>query len=431
MDTAFPNSDIRAGASAPAWRLPTRIAFRFFALYFFMYVVSTQMLYGLLFVPTPGFVSAALYKGLQRFFLTPIERVVVWSGAHIFHTAVPMAVSGSGDRMFNWIHAADLLAIAIVGTVIWSVVDRRRARYDRLYRWFRIFLRFALGTTMISYGFSKAFPLQMPAPQLTRLLEPYGNFSPMGVLWYSIGASFAYERFVGIVEVIGGSLLFFPRTQLVGSLVVLGAAIEVFMLNMTYDVPVKLFAFHLVLMSVVLIAPYAKSLITLTTKPRGQSYWASAAQLLIGAYLVWLAGYSHAQSVGQFGYMAPKPPLYGIWTVEKMKIDGVERAPLLTDYDRWRRVIIQNAASIQFWRMDDTFFSLNKTLDSAAHTMTLSDGKLAAGALAYQQPSPDLMIFDGMVNSHAIHMETRRFDHNQMLLKTRGFHWVQEQPFNK
>lgn len=431
MDTVSPNSDSVATSSLPPWRLPTRIAFRFFALYFFMYVVSTQMLYPLLFIPTPGFISAALYKGLQRFFLNPIERVVVWSGTHIFHTAVPMVPSGSGDRMFNWIHAADLLIIAMIGTVIWSIIDRRRLRYERLYRWFRIFLRFALGTSMISYGFSKAFPLQMPAPQLTRLLEPYGNFSPMGVLWYSIGASFAYERFVGIVEVVGGALLFFPRTQLVGALVVLGATIEVFMLNMTYDVPVKLFSFHLVMMSVFLIAPFAKSLIVHTTRTRGQSYWASAAQLLIGAYLVWVAGFASAQNVGQYGYMAPKPPLYGIWTVETMTIDGVERAPLVTDYDRWRRVIIQSAPAMQFWRMDDTFFALSKKLDPATRTITLADGKVAAGTLTYQQPSADRLFFDGTLNNHAIHMETRLFDHNQMLLKTRGFHWVQEAPFNK
>ena len=30
------------------------------------------------------------------------------------------------------------------------------------------------------------------------------------------------------------------------------------MLNMTYDVPVKLFSFHLFVMSLVLIAPYAR-----------------------------------------------------------------------------------------------------------------------------------------------------------------------------
>jgi hypothetical protein len=88
--------------------------------------------------------------------------------------------------------------------LIWSRFDRRRTRYGRVYSWFRVFVRFALGSTLIGYGFAKVFPLQMPAPQLTRLLEPYGNFSPMGVLWYSIGASFSYERFVGLVKAIAG-----------------------------------------------------------------------------------------------------------------------------------------------------------------------------------------------------------------------------------
>jgi hypothetical protein len=81
--------------------------------------------------------------------------------------------------------------------------------------------------------------------------------------------------------------------------------------------------------------------------------------------------------------------------------------------------------------MDDTFLALSKKLDPAMHTITLTDGKVAAGSLTYQQPSPDQLVFDGTMNNHAIHMETRLFDHNKMLLKTRGFNWVQEAPFNK
>ena len=96
----------------------------------------------------------------------------------------------------------------------------------------------------------------------------------MGVLWSSIGASFPYEEFVGLVEVAGGVLLFVPRTQLAGALVAFGAMFEVFMLNMTYDVPVKLFSFHLVVMSVVLIAPYAKPLGALVFRPGARSRWA-------------------------------------------------------------------------------------------------------------------------------------------------------------
>ncbi len=118
---------------------------------------------------------------------------------------------------------------------------------------------------------AKVFPLQMPAPQLTRLLEPFGNFSPMGVLWYSIGSSFAYERFVGAVELSAGLLLFIPQTHLLGALLALTASVEIFVLNMTYDVPVKLFSFHLVLMSSVLIAPHAPRLVRALTM-RGPAY---------------------------------------------------------------------------------------------------------------------------------------------------------------
>ena len=114
---------------------------------------------------------------------------------------------------------------------------------------------------MVSYGTAKAIPLQMPAPGLTRLLEPYGNFSPMGVLWYSIGASRPYEIFAGCAELLGGILLFVPRLALLGALVALAVSVQIFTLNMTYDVPVKLFSFHLILMSLVLIAPEVSRLL--------------------------------------------------------------------------------------------------------------------------------------------------------------------------
>ena len=145
---------------------------------------------------------------------------------------------------------------------------------------------------MIGYGFAKAFPLQMPAPSLTRLLEPYGNFSPMGVLWYSIGASFPYEGFVGL----RGSgrrhaACSCPARNWPARSVCIRGQFEVFMLNMTYDVPVKLFSFHLVVMSVVLMAPYAKPLGALVFRPRARSWWAAIAQTMFGVYLVGMAAY--------------------------------------------------------------------------------------------------------------------------------------------
>ena len=76
----------------------------------------------------------------------------------------------------------------------------------------------------------------------------------MGVLWSSIGSSPAYESFAGCAELLGGILLIVPRTTTLGALVCLADMTQVFMLNMTYDVPVKLLSFHLILLSLFLLA---------------------------------------------------------------------------------------------------------------------------------------------------------------------------------
>src|SRR5215831_19246898 len=235
-----------APAPPARWRLTTRIAFRFCLLYFVLYVVCTQMLRGLLSPPFP----MPLNFGIKP----PVSSVVMWVIRRVFHDNRTLAmVGGSGDKLYDWVLTLCLLVTAVFLTVVWSVFDRRRAHYTRLHRAFRVFLRFALGSTLVEYGATKAIPLQMPYPQLTRLLEPYGRFSPMGVLWYSIGASRPYEIFTGCVELLAGILLFVPRTQLLGASVALATTVQIFTLNMTYDVPVKLLSFHLVLMSLVLL----------------------------------------------------------------------------------------------------------------------------------------------------------------------------------
>jgi len=54
---------------------------------------------------------------------------------------------------------------------------------------------------------------------------------------------------------VGGVLLLAPRTTLLGALVCLVDLVQVFLLNMTFDIGVKLISLHLVLMSILLIAP--------------------------------------------------------------------------------------------------------------------------------------------------------------------------------
>jgi hypothetical protein len=432
------------------WHLVTRIAFRFAVAYFTLYIISTQMISGLLVIPGVDVPPLAS--------LPPLLPLTSWVATKVFGFPEPLVlVSGSGDKPFDWTLVACLLVIAGGITTLWLLLDRRRPSYPGLQKWFRLFLRFGLGSTMLTYGMFKAFPLQMSYPSLIRLLEPYGHFSLMGVLWSHMGSSPAYQMFTGFVELSAAVLLFIPGLTVLGALISLATSTQVFVLNMTYDTPVKLFSFHLIMMSLVLLAPDVKRLFNVVVLGRaaGPSSHpplfrnrvlrplAIASQLALGAWLVFSAFTADLQSWRRRGPDAPKPPLYGIWTIDTMTIDGQIRSPLVTDYDRWRRMVVQTAAGVTFQRMDDTFHGYGAKVDTNAKLITLlrapttpspippSGPPAEAGRLTYEQPSPERLIVDGTVDGKAIRMELQYYDRSNFRLVQGRFRWIQDYPFNR
>jgi len=132
----------------------------------------------------------------------PLRQITFWTAAHIFHIKHDLVYtgSGSGDKTFDWVLAFCLLIIAALITCGWSILDRRRENYVTFHKWFRLAMRFMLASEMFLYGLDKAIPLQMPFPYLGAFWNLYGNFSPMAVLWSSVGASRSYEIFTGALK---------------------------------------------------------------------------------------------------------------------------------------------------------------------------------------------------------------------------------------
>jgi hypothetical protein len=419
----------------PVWRPATRVAFRFSLVYFGLYIITTQMLTSLLQLPAWGFAELGT--------LPPAQAVVTRVASHLFGVTDPLVVtaSGSGDKIFDWVQAFCLLVIALLATAGWTILDRRRECYGALHGWFHLFVRFALGATMVTYGASKAIPLQMGAgPSLGRLVEPFGHFSPMGVLWSFMGVSPAYQSFTGCAELLGGMLLFLPRTATIGALVCLADAIQVFTLNMTYDVPVKLMSFHLVLLSLFLLAPDAARLAKVFLAPRPPllrgaraDRLARVAQVAIGIYLVGLTCYSLRQQWMSYGGGAPKSLLYGIWSVEEMSVDGKVLAPLLTDHDRWRRIVFDSPKRAAFHRMDDSIEVYRTDIDPDRKSMVLIAGTTLdrKSTIAFEQPAADRLVLEGDMEGHRVRMQLLLEDREKFPLVSRGFHWVQEYPFNR
>ena len=440
LPSAEPSIITEPAVASPGWRLATRIAFRFSVLYFTLYVLTTQMLSSLVTLPV-GNVPDASDSGWGI-------AVFSWVARDVLHAASGFATrsTGSGDRTLDWAQSLVLLVAAAAGTLLWSLVTRRRD-HPTVQKWFRVFLRFALGATMVGYGIAKVVPLQMPAPSLSRLLEPYGSFSPMGVLWASIGASRSYEIFVGLAETAGGVLLFVPQLALLGALITLADVVEVFMLNMTYDVPVKLFSFHLILMALFLLAPDARRLANVivfdrraepSARPRlfsSRTAWraAVAAQIVFGVYLLGVNVYGARRSWYAYGGGAAKSPLYGIWNVDELSNDGQPRPPLLTDTNRWRRAVFQTPERLAIQVMNESYAAFGSAIDMKTGTLVLSkpSDKNWKGHFTFQQPDADTLSLDGSMDGHQVHAVLHRMAPSRFLLLSRGFHWIQEMPFNR
>jgi hypothetical protein len=222
---------------------------------------------------------------------------------------------------------------------------------------------------------------------------------------------------------------------------------QVFMLNMTYDVPVKLLSFHLILLSLVLLAPDLSRLAQfffgkgVTEASRNWDLFATrkanrlalAGQVLMG---VWLIGANLYGAVGgwhQYGGGSPKSELYGIWDIDQLLIAGKFREPLATDNERWRRAIFDSPGRMAFQRMDDSLARFNARISAKDQTLTLTrnDDKNWKAHFTYTRGPGDYLEVDGSMDGNPIHMALHRKDRNQFLIVNRGFHWISEVPFNR
>jgi hypothetical protein len=423
------------GDPRPAWGPSQRILFRFAFSYLVLYIFPFPLN------------AIPFAEDVVKPYDSLWSAVVTWVGTHLFHRTITVLPNGSGDTTFNYVQIFCYLTIAALVAAAWTIIDRRRFNYPALFRGLRIYVRYRLATTMITYGTIKVIKSQFPNPSLDRLIQPFGDASPMGLLWTFMGASESYNLFTGAGELIGGLLLTTRRTTLLGALISFGVMSHVAMLNFSYDVPVKLFSIHLVLMALFLIAPDLRRIAKMflmnrpvepiEIRPLEGPPWLD--RTVVGARSLVVAAYTGLALWGAYdmrktyGDLLPRSPLYGIWVVDDFEVDGKIKPPLATDADRWRRVVFDHPKMIAIQLMSDKRKRYSLKLDVDARTMELTkrDDTAWKANLTYQQPGPGLIAIEGTMEGQKIRAKLRRTDIADFLLINRGFHWINEYPFNR
>lgn len=419
-----PTNDGLADATPAAWSAPQRVAFRFGFIYLGLYALPWVIKRPLL----PDWRKAAESCG-------SFEGAVRWFGHHVLGVAGPLVKEypGGGDSSFQWVRVALLVLVALLGTVVWSALDRKRTGYPLLLDLLRVYVRYGLALTMMYYGIVKVFPIQFAPPTFLHLFEPLGDMSPMDLLWSFMGFSRLYTLFAGLVELVGGVLLFWRRTTFLGALLVAIATTNVLLLNLSYDVPVKLFSAHLLVMAVFLAAPDGARVLRflLRREPtelpplREPLPWARvnrARPWVKAAVVSWcsFATVFFTVEQGRATPPMPAPALLGAWVVESY-------GPSTPTGSSWHRLLIDEWRTLTVERIDGqrTRFALEE--DPSASTISVSNGTKKM-VFEYARQDADRLVLDGDVEGVPVSLHLRR-NAKDFVLTSRGFHWVQEAAF--
>ena len=403
------------------WSTAKKIAFRFFFVYFVLYVT------GLFFEE----LTAPLVMLAGKLLHVPSKRLGLPS-------------NGSGDTTFHYLEALALLTVSFPITMIWSVADRKRKNYVTLSYWFRVGLRYTLGMFMVSYGFAKIFMTQFQHPTLIQLVQPLGNSSPMGLAWKFMGYSYGFNFFTGLAEAIGGLLLLPRRTTTFGALFSMTVLTNVVAMNLCFDIPVKLFSMHLLLMAIAIAVPDLNRLVSLFLRncsiaaaqehPLPAKKWMRVSRVVLKTLaLIAIAGMPVMDYYEAKGTLADEPtPLYGIYDVKEFSQDSVLLPPLATDSTRWKQLIIDKGGYAVVKTMTDKQQHFDVDVDTVKRTIKLKNIRTSdSTVIAYEVVDSNQTVLSGNLFPHPVRMTLKKKKLTDFLLVSRGFNWVNEYPYNR
>jgi hypothetical protein len=449
IDSSTASQPIPEDAQPHRWSLPARIGFRFAFCYFGGYCLFNGNATIWSAIPLAG---DPIQDVFARAFALPAQ----FLAQHLFHVEPPgnqLHPTGSGDTAIIWIAVLLLLLASLLATAIWTALDRRRPHYQTLAAWLRFLIRLTLAVGMVTYGLAKVFPLQMPPPTIGSLSEPLGMHSPMSLLWTFIGVNPWYEMVCGGAELLAGLLLLFRRTALAGALFTTFVVSNVLLYNLAFDVPVKLYAGHLLLLSLFVILPDARALFRFfwmhePARPTGVWVPPSSrrvfrrATIAVEVTFAALALGGSLLGVGQGWRNTQRQnaipcPLCGDWHIDTATLldstgQTTQHWPQLSKGQPAAELILNNPirGSLRDSAGDATYVPI-KT-DTPAHTLEFDIPDKPKIVYATQSPDASHLILtptgDAAKTAAILHLTLLSPADGYPLLN-RGFHWISEYPY--
>jgi len=173
--------------------------------------------------------------------------------------------------------------------------------------------RWIAAVLMITYGFAKLTGSQFTVID-SEVTKPMGEVSGFWLTWYYFGSSTVYGTVIALVEIGGGLLLAWPRTALIGALVLLPVVGNIILMDILFGIGALPASVAVLICLIVVVRPHADRLTRAALLDIASSHPSNVLRIVVAAavlacawgFTYWAANYNNRNPT----------PIDGIWTAE-------------------------------------------------------------------------------------------------------------------
>ena len=418
------------------WNKLSHFAYLTFSIYLIFYFLFISNFIG------GEFYEYNYLKDVNKPFRYITTIIVAFINRVFIHRDFPGMVYGD-DNYWNLIAQIFWLLISIIIAWICKPYYTKKKIWA-FYCYIQIFARYYLAFVLFIYGFDKVDYNQFKAPPST-LAAPIGDVQPIQIFRSFMNTSKSYEFFAGFIEIAAAVLLLFRRTSILGSLLGILVLLNVLMLNIGFDISLKLEIINLIFFCIYIFIPHIKNILTYflslqdkflpdnNSQIYGSKKWIKyVLKISIIGIVVFMLVHLEIRWYNETNF-PPYKNLMGTHIVNDMKIAGKDVEyekkwkKLTFNYDPSFGLELMNAAGGGFVFTLDT---VRRVLDFRQVTPEKAFGvdTMVNGKLYYTNVQKDLWKFEGIFNNDSISFTTRQIEiYDNPLLRGYGkmtwFYW--------
>ena len=380
----------------------------------------------LFFVFISDFISELYYKyPVLRDINTPFQYI---SGAWVrlvnqlfLHQRTPITLDVA-DNYWDWVRFLTFIILAILIALVWTIIDKGK-RPVPFYKYMYAVARYYLAFVLMEYAIVKLDMRQFSISPYALLMR-LGYGGSFQVFRAFCGISRSYMFFGGLIETVPAILLLFRRTATLGALVATLALSNVLMLNVGYDIWLKIWVFNLILFSIFILVPDIKKLAQIFVLKQNASLSVPPPVIESKKY-AWLR---YALKISLIGVVVfalvkeqtdevqeakglPYNNMVGVHEIREFSQTSLGKQPAV-DSLQWTSIAINPVPEMDVFLKNDSWEWFSMKVDTLKKTVDLKLGSDSTykGTLHYTNIKPGLWLFEGKLKNDSIRFVTKRTD---------------------